>query len=162
MGTATERRFSQAQHAPADGIPIAAVPRRPIIALHRVLSNKFEKHSILSFEGEGNLELLRGGGVCKSYAAAVTAHRIGLSEAFAICGLMATVVARELAVNVGDHSCLRSAGKIVSWNNLVAENGENAGVAVAEEIPRGAAFVVTTDDRRRAAESTREGKLPPG
>ncbi len=75
---------------------------------------------------------------------------------------MAAIVARELAVDVGDDSGLRGAGEIVGGNDLVAKSGERAGMAVAEEIPRGAGAPVTANDGCRTAESACQGKLPPG
>ena len=75
---------------------------------------------------------------------------------------MAAIVARELAVDVGNDSSLRGTGKIVGGNDLIAKLGERASVAVAEEIPRGAGAPVTTNDRCRTAEGACQGKLTPG
>ena len=61
------------------------------------------------------------GRVGESLAKAIAAHGIGLIKSIAVRVLMATVVARELAIDVVDDSSLRSAGKIVGGNDLIAE-----------------------------------------
>lgn len=162
MCPTTQRWLIEAQHAPADRVAIAAVARRAIIALHGVLADEFEECAILFFNCEGNLELLCRGRVAESIAAAIAAQGISLFESSAVGVLMATVVARELAIDVGDDAGLRGARKLVGGNDLIAESGENAGLGVAEEIPRGAGTPVASDDSHGAAESARHSELPPG
>ncbi len=73
---------------------------------------------------------------------------------------MTAIVTRELAIDVGDDPGLRGAGKIVSWDDLIAKSGETKGVAVAQEIPCGAGSMATADNRCSAAEGSSQSKLP--
>ena len=57
--------------------------------------------------------------------------RIRLLQARAVSILMATIMARELAVDVGDHSRLRGARKIIGGNDLIAQSRESASLAGA-------------------------------
>ena len=65
----------------------------------------------------------------------MAADCVKLIETGAIGVLMAAVMARKLAINVGDDSGLRRAGEVVSGNDLVAERSEVARVLGAEDIP---------------------------
>ena len=162
LRAAAQRRLGQAQHAPAGRVAIAAVARRAVVALHGVLADQVEESAILFLERGDDLELLYRGRIARD--AEPKRFRL-IASTFArpitICVLMTAIVARELTVDVGDDSRLRCAGKIVSGNDLIAESGKNARLAVAQDIPRGAGAMVTADDCSRAAEGSGQCKLSP-
>ena len=71
----------------------------------------------------------------RPHAKSLSAHRIGLSKSIPIRVLMAAVMARKLAIDVGDDSSLRGAGKFICGNNLIAKSSQRRGLRVAEELP---------------------------
>lgn len=160
MSAAAKGRLSEAQHAPADGVAIAAVARGAVIALHGVLAEEIEEGAVLFLECGSDLELLSRSCVRERVTEAIASDCVGLLKTFAIGKLVTAIVARELAVDVGDDSGLRGAGKIVSGNDLIAKECKNAGVVVAQELPVVAGVAVAAEERSCAAESACQSKLP--
>ncbi len=94
LGAAAEWWFVEAQHAPTDGVAIAAVARRAVIALHGVLADEFEEGAVLSFECDGDFELLRWRGIDEGETGAMAAEGVELIQTVAVGILMAAVMAR--------------------------------------------------------------------
>ena len=74
---------------------------------------------------------------CGEAAARSTPNRFGskvrLLQAIAIGWLVAAIRAHELAIDVGEHAGLRSAGKIVGGDDLVADSGKRRCFTLAQE-----------------------------
>ena len=90
----------------------------------------------------------------------MAAEGVELIQTVAISVLMAAVVARELAIDVGDDSGLRRAGKIVSRYDLVAERCEGTRMLGAENSPTVAGGRVAATDGGDTGESSGQGELP--
>jgi hypothetical protein len=77
LRTATQWRLIEAKHAPTHCVAIAAVARGAVVALHRVLADKFEESVILFLECGDDLTVLSGIRIGERAAKEIAAHFVG-------------------------------------------------------------------------------------
>jgi hypothetical protein len=159
LRSAAERWLVQTQHAPADGVAVATVARGTIVALHGVLSDQLEEGAVLFLECGSDFKLLDWSPAKEGYAEAIAAHGTHLIEAVAISVLMAAIVVRELAIDVVDSPCLRSAWELVSGNDLVAKRSKDTSMLVTEDIPAVTSGRVATADCGNSGKSSGQSEL---
>src|ERR1035437_2991644 len=145
LRAATLGRLVQAQHPPAHSIAISAVARRTVVTLQGVAAHQIEKRATLLLDCANHFKLLSRCKRSQIAAKAPPAYRLSLLQTVAIGILVTPEVANKLLVDIREHSGLRSAGKAVRGNNLIADCRQRPGLGVAEKIPialpaRGAAY----------------------